>query len=260
MQVLYLLYHELRSAPADYSYVVSAAAFEQSCELFEHLQDRRAPGLRPELTFDDGHISNYSLALPILQRHNLTATFFITAGWTGQRAEFMGWEELRALVDAGQRVGAHGMTHKLLTHCSSGELNEELRGARLRLEDGLGSPVTTMSLPGGRSNKAVMQACWEAGYEEVFTSLPRAEDSVRPQRSAVGRLNIRNSTSTQWLQQLLSGDGVLLRQLERKQQLKSGVQKLLGDRLYAKIWSIVNREDFQSEPSREINPTETANR
>lgn len=32
------------------------------------------------ITFDDGYLDNYTMALPILLRHGLTATFFVTAG------------------------------------------------------------------------------------------------------------------------------------------------------------------------------------
>ena len=72
----------------------------------------------PELTFDDGHISNIDLAAPILQSRNLKARFFITAGWTGTKPSYMGWPELRLLHSAGHSIGAHGWTHTLLTHCN----------------------------------------------------------------------------------------------------------------------------------------------
>jgi peptidoglycan/xylan/chitin deacetylase (PgdA/CDA1 family) len=260
MDVLHLLYHELRAVPADYSYVVSSERFEQSCKLFVQLSSAESHGLRPELTFDDGHISNYELALPILEQHELKATFFITAAWTGRRAGYMDWKELRALDADGQRIGAHGMTHKLLTHCSSKELDQELRQARLRLEDGVGRSVTTMSLPGGRSNAAVLNSCWESGYEEVFTSAPRAESASRPPHSTVGRLNVLNSMSTSWLQQVLSPETGLLRRLERKHRLKCAAQTILGDRLYAKLWSALNREELPSDDPAEADLPEIAGR
>ena len=92
----------------------------------------------PEVTFDDGHISNFEYALPILQSQNLKAQFFITVGWSGRRPGYMGWTELRQMHEAGQSIGAHGWTHSLLTHCNEKDLNFELGNARLTLEDKLG--------------------------------------------------------------------------------------------------------------------------
>ena len=116
-----------------------------------------------------------SLPLPILQSRGLTAQFFITVGWTGKKPGYMGWPELRALHESGQMIGAHGWSHTLLTHCSEKDLQTELSSARLTLEDKLGTSITTMSLPGGRYNRRVLAACQEAGYTQIYTSVPRAE-------------------------------------------------------------------------------------
>lgn len=251
MQALHFLYHEILSAPSGYTYAITSAEFERHCEMFERLRRDDGSSLRPEVTFDDGHLSDHEFALPILRHHGLQARFFITAGWTGCRAGFMDWEQLRALDAAGQQIGAHGMTHKLLTHCSARELDEELRGARLRLEDGLGTPVTTMSLPGGRWDPAVLRACWDAGYTEVFTSSPRAESMVRPAQGVVGRLNVRSSNTADWLGQVLHQETGVLASLERQERIKAIAKRLLGDRLYAGLWSVLNRQGQASDAETE---------
>ena len=246
MKSLHLLYHELRPLPSDYSYVTECAEFERHCELFAK-QQRTADAVQPKVTFDDGHRSNYEFALPVLQQHDLRAHFFITTGWIGQRTGYMDWTELRALYTAGQAIGAHGWSHTLLTHCTADQLKHELMDARLCLEDGLGHAVTTMSLPGGRSNRRVLEACWAAGYTEVFTSVPRLEPSVRAPRSTVGRLNLRSGVRTDWLERLLQPQSKLLAKLENQERMKHAARILLGDRAYAKLWSILNHEDRQSE-------------
>ncbi len=245
MKSLYLLYHELRPAKTRYSYVTPCEEFEAHCELFARLR-QQSSGFIPEITFDDGQLSDVRYALPVLARFGLHATFFITAGWTGIRAGFMGWPELRALREAGHRVGAHGLTHKLLTACSTAELNEELAGARHRLEDGLGSEVRLMSLPGGRANGQVLRACFGAGYQQIFTSLPRAEQMDLTPR-VVGRLNLRAGTTVPWLERVLDSGSGALSKVTRMQQTKELAQRLLGDRVYGKLWAWGNREELLQE-------------
>ncbi len=236
---LFLLYHELRPTPSAYSYVTSTSTFTEHAALF---RSPRPPGtLLPQITFDDGHLSNLTEALPVLQAHELSAHFFITAGWTGKRPGFMNAAHLRELLHAGQRIGAHGFTHKLLTHCSTAELDQELRVARLTLEDTLAAAVTAMSLPGGRFSKAVLEACWAAGYTQVFTSMPKAEPT--PSAPAIGRLNLHGTATASWLARLLDPATGTLNRLERADRLKTTAKLLLGDTLYRRLWSLVNREE-----------------
>ena len=246
---LHFLYHELRPVPSSYSYVMECAEFERHGALFAQLRRSGQDCLRPELTFDDGHCSNYEFALPILQRHGLQAQFFITAGWSGTRVGFMAWQELRALLAAGQGIGAHGWSHKLLTHCNEAELHRELVEARQRLEDGLGTAVTVMSLPGGRANPRVLQACWQAGYKKVFTSVPQtAGPSTQGEQTIVGRVNVRNGVRLAWIEEVLRPRSGVLAGLERQDRLKRGAKTILGDRLYARVWGLLNRSEPELDP------------
>ncbi len=238
---LYLLYHELRPTPSEYSYLLAPAVFQKHIDLFAQLRTAGNHGLWPEVTFDDGHISNFEYALPILQSRNLKARFFITVGWTGNKSGYMGWTELRKLHEAGQSIGAHGWTHTLLTHCNEKELQIELGNARFTLEDKLGTSITTMSLPGGRYNRRVLAACEESGYTQVFTSEPRAESM--PLGATVGRLNIRGDMQTEWISNLLQSESGVLAGLGRQYRIKATAKTLLGDGLYEKLWAVLNRKE-----------------
>lgn len=244
LQKLHFLYHELRPHGCDNSYVIETNEFDKQIDLFLQMRKAESPGLWPEVTFDDGHISNFEYALPILLSRELTARFFITVGWTGKKPGYMGWRELRSLHESGQLIGAHGWSHAFLTHCAPGDLDRELSGARLMLEDKLGTSITTMSLPGGRYNQRVLAACREAGYTQIFTSVPRAERA--PSGFMVGRLNVRGDMTLEWIRNVLQPGSRALSSLERQYRIKAVAKTLVGDRLYEKLWALLNRKEPDS--------------
>jgi peptidoglycan/xylan/chitin deacetylase (PgdA/CDA1 family) len=50
-------------------------------EALERLERGTLPSRSLSITFDDGYRDNYTIALPILQRHGLKATFFVCSGY-----------------------------------------------------------------------------------------------------------------------------------------------------------------------------------
>ena len=240
-QFLPLLYHELRPEPSTYSYVLPCSRFAQHLDLFATLKDQVPNSYTPILTFDDGHISNHAYAAPMLDRAGATAHFFITAGWTGNRTAYMSPQHLRELHAAGHTIGAHGWSHTLLTACSDADLHRELIDARAALEDWIAAPVTSMSLPGGRSNPRVLRACQQAGYTTVWTSTPQPANTLTA--GQIGRFNILAAATDTFLLQLLNPQTGVLRRATRTSRLKAAAQRTLGDRLYARLWSAINRQE-----------------
>lgn len=57
-------------------------------ELFHALQAGSLPKRPLIITFDDGYRDNYLYAYPILKRHGLSATFFLTTGYIGRKETF----------------------------------------------------------------------------------------------------------------------------------------------------------------------------
>jgi hypothetical protein len=114
----------------------------------------------------------------------------------------------------------------------------------MALEDGLGVPVTTMSLPGGRSNRQVLQSAREAGYEHIFTSRPQSEPGEPG--FTIGRFNLRGDMTAEWIGQLLTPRSGVLARLERQARIKDAAKTMLGDSLYARLWALLNRHPSES--------------
>jgi peptidoglycan/xylan/chitin deacetylase (PgdA/CDA1 family) len=82
--------------------------------------------------------------------------------------------ELRSMAEAGLTIGAHTLTHPLLSEVSEDEARRELTEGRARLEDIVGRPVRHLSYPnpgaGAQHNAAVRAIAREAGYTTATTS------------------------------------------------------------------------------------------
>ena len=237
----YLIYHEFAPRAEQYSYCCAVPVFEEHVRLaarLHHSTDRRL--LVPEITFDDGHASQYSSALPVLEQNGIRAIFFVIAGWAGCEPQTMSWNQLRELHSLGHQVQSHSLTHPMLTHCSDAELQKELSGSRFEIQDKLGASVDAISIPNGRWNKRVLQACIEAGYKRVFTS-----DSWRkPQQYSdvclCGRLNVPQSMTAARLETLLVRNGRSKFFHDMQSRSKHLLKQVAGDRLYHKLWQTVS--------------------
>lgn len=130
------------------------------------------------LTFDDGNASDAEIALPALAERGLGATFFALAGKLGGPG-YLDAAGVRALSDAGMRIGTHGMDHRSWRGLSPADTERELGDARRRLEDLCGAPVDEASCPFGAYDRGVLGALRRHGYRRVFTSdrLPARADA-----------------------------------------------------------------------------------
>jgi peptidoglycan/xylan/chitin deacetylase (PgdA/CDA1 family) len=82
--------------------------------------------------------------------------------------------ELKQLVDAGMSVGAHTLTHPILSLCSDEEARREIQESKTALERALGKPVWAFAYPFG--NPATMgerefRLAREAGFSCAFLNV-----------------------------------------------------------------------------------------
>ncbi len=238
---LCLTYHRVAVEPSKYPYTMTSRQFEDHLECVSRLRnDASGRYVRARVTFDDGHSSNHSQAAPLLAKYEVTAQFFLTAGWIGSRPDFMDWAQARELHSAGFAIGSHGWSHRLLTRCSDSELDVELRRSKGVLEDRLGVPISTLSMPGGRWDRRVLRACAAAGYECIFSSDPTGTVVRREGVQLTSRVNIASSMRAQQLCNLLKVHGGGLRRLAMLHHAKCTVRRIVGERLYHDLWCAVH--------------------
>lgn len=97
-------------------------------------------------------------------------------GWVDRLAEVpdlhrvLGWNELREMAHEGLSVCSHGHVHALCTRLSPGELAEELRVSKARIETELGgaAPPSAFAYPANACDAHARRAVRDAGYELAF--------------------------------------------------------------------------------------------
>lgn len=116
------------------------------------------------ITFDDGWLTQYENALPILEQMHFTATFFVITAQVGRGSMYMNVDELTTLQRAGMVVASHTRTHPNLTKASDSQLRDEVLGSRQDLQKMLGVSVDLFAYPYGSWDKRVAAAVQDAGY------------------------------------------------------------------------------------------------
>jgi peptidoglycan/xylan/chitin deacetylase (PgdA/CDA1 family) len=138
------------------------------------------------VTFDDGYADNAEVALPILERLSIRATFFVATGFMGTASTLdryrgccrddgmMSWDQVRALRAAGHEVGGHGRTHRELATLSPEEARGEADGCARDIADAIGERPRLFCYPRGSTSAGVRRIVAEAGFEAACTVRPGA--------------------------------------------------------------------------------------
>lgn len=108
---LVLMYHRVVDLPSDPQLLgVAPSHFAEHIEILRKryrpvsllhlasaLRERKLPRRAVVVTFDDGYADNLHNAKPLLERHDIPATVFVTTGHIANRYEFW-WDELDRLL------------------------------------------------------------------------------------------------------------------------------------------------------------------
>jgi peptidoglycan/xylan/chitin deacetylase (PgdA/CDA1 family) len=119
------------------------------------------------LTFDDGSVGQYTSALPALQRHHFTATFFVMTVVLGKP----GWlsrGQVRALDRAGMEIGAHTWDHHDVRELHGDDYKVQFIQPKQELEKIVGHDVPLFAYPFGVYDTRAFPHLGIAGYQAAF--------------------------------------------------------------------------------------------
>ena len=172
-----LLYHHVAEPETESRYYVSPQQFEQEMQALEdwgyhtisisELVEALTTGTDlPErpivITFDDGHLSVYEQAFPIMRAHGFKGVLYAVSSYVGAPG-YVSRQHLLELIAEGWEIGCHSASHPDLTQTHD-QLRYQLLDARLFLENELGVEIPTFAYPFGRMDAATLRKLVDYGY------------------------------------------------------------------------------------------------
>ena len=193
-QVIVLCYHRFEDKTKD-SLAIKPSDFEAQMQALkdsgiivismdDFLAWRRGEKGIPEkaaiISIDDGYLSGYNVAWPILKKFGYPFTIFIYTdyikGGPKSGGQSISWDQLGEMRDAGVDIEGHTVSHSSL-NARKGKndeqylawLKSEIVGSKEMLEKNLGIQIKAFAYPYGLHNQTVRDVVKQAGYEAAFT-------------------------------------------------------------------------------------------
>lgn len=259
-ELIALVYHDVlcqpglsasgfRGADAEH-YKLTAADFVQQLSVIaaspllarDDSMAIRTKGTHPSglcLTFDDGGASSLDPTADLLESHGLRGQFFVPTDFVDSPG-FATGAELRELVSRGHVVGVHSASHPIpITYLSPAAIKDEWVRSKAALEQVLGLPVRSGSVPGGFTSALVEQLAQEAGLTLLFTSEPTRRIRSFGEMRIAGRFSVTRSTSLAQVRALTEGRWSVL-----ARQAVLWEAKKIAKRIGGKYWLAARRRFF----------------
>ncbi len=147
-----------------------------------HQHEKPLPPKPIFLTFDDGHLDNYTHAFPLLQKHQAKATIFVIVGDMGKQnviwdeagetepTDLFTWDQARQMEQAGIRIESHGMIHRHFDRLSIEEVEKELTESYQILQQELNHPPLAFAHPYGSVHPEDSTLLTKIGYRFACTT------------------------------------------------------------------------------------------
>jgi peptidoglycan/xylan/chitin deacetylase (PgdA/CDA1 family) len=147
------------------------------------------------LNFDDGWLSVYENAIPILNAAGFKSDQYIVTDYLS--ANYPGYvkpQQVLAMQEQGHVIGAHTLSHPNLATLSTEQAREEIAGSRQHLLNIGATPVNTFAYPLGAYNTTIKQLVKDAGMSAGRSSDGGFNDK-KTDRYALRRISMENTTT-----------------------------------------------------------------
>ena len=217
---LTLTFHKINAAPTQFKsipnsaadrYAITSSLFEQvlnmipckkCCTVSNYVEEQDGNWLI--LTFDDGNLSDFEIAFPMMREKGIKATFFINPLNIGLSGYSTG-AHLKEMAREGMEIGSHGLTHRYLITMEQDEAIREIRESKDKLEQIIGVRVFSFAPVGGHYRKWMKETAYEAGYK-VFATMVPGTTNGGGDFLLLKRNHIQSQHDADYLLRLIGGD------------------------------------------------------
>lgn len=199
-----LSYHNFSSGQNKDMLTVSAKNFESQLNYLkkekyntltiEQLQDFLDLGHAPKnsilLTIDDGWISSYDVAFPMLQKFGFNATLFITTNYLNeQNPKIVSWTQAREMDSSNTiNIQGHSKSHRDFNQLNDKEsmqsyitsVENEVLTSKNIINKQIGKKVTSFAYPYGNTNPIAIEILKKNEYATAFTVKRSKNTSFTP--------------------------------------------------------------------------------
>jgi peptidoglycan/xylan/chitin deacetylase (PgdA/CDA1 family) len=130
---------------------------------------RTLPPRTVAITIDDAFTSVYREAWPRLRAAKLPFTLFVATNQvSNSAAEYMSWDHVRELANAGVTIGNHSVKHAHLADQGHARIRAELDKSNATFVQELGIKPTLHAYPYGEASTLVIEEVRKTGFAAAF--------------------------------------------------------------------------------------------
>jgi peptidoglycan/xylan/chitin deacetylase (PgdA/CDA1 family) len=181
------------------------------------------------LTFDDGYDSWINICLPILNKFEITALFFINSGLLDaekyskdlvhkfmeqnlciRNRKALSWHGAHELIKSGHAVGGHTVSHiNLASSCSEDVIKDEIQLDKKNLETELDTTFFDFAYPFGTQkffSKYITYLVLTAGYKYHYSAISNFYDAtLKSNKTHIPRTLIEDNQTLKSVQMWIEG-------------------------------------------------------
>ena len=122
------------------------------------------------ITFDDGFLSIYKNAYPILSEKKFPFSIFISTKFIKENNDndFMNWDMIKILEDNNVEIYNHGHSHKSFVAMDINDAKKDILNSKKIIEEKINYKSEVISFPYGETSNEINKFLKDSGYKIAF--------------------------------------------------------------------------------------------